>query len=88
MIDRVLHYYHSITDPAFAAYMIEQTGLTPDQQKIAWSFRRDLGPTQYFADKARLPVKRFNDVAAGIHMRMMDELIRLALIGWRAEQNK
>lgn len=26
MTDRVLHYYQAITDPAFAKYMIEQTG--------------------------------------------------------------
>jgi len=86
MTDRVLHYYQTITDPGFAKYMIEETGLNSEQQQIAWSFRRKNGNTQYFADRALLPIKRFNDVAAGIHIRMMDELLRLALIGWRTEQ--
>ena len=88
MTDRVLHYYHVITDPAFAKYMIEQTGLSPELQKIAWDFRRYQGSTDFFADRANLPLKRFNATAAGIHIRLMDELLRLALIGWRAENNK
>ena len=88
MTDRVLHYYHVITDPAFARYMIEQTGLSPELQKIAWDFRKFQGNTEFFADRAGLPAKRFNATAAGIHMRLMDELLRLALIGWRAEQNR
>lgn len=88
MTDRVLHYYHVITDPAFAKYMIEQTGLSPELQKIAWDFRRYQGSTDFFAGRANLPLKRFNATAAGIHIRLMDELLRLALIGWRAENNK
>lgn len=88
MTDRVLHYYHVITDPAFVRYMIEHTGLSPQLQKIAWDFRKFQGDTKFFADRAGLPEKRFNATAAGIHMRLMDELLRLALIGWRAEQNR
>lgn len=87
MIDRTLHYYQTITEPGFAKYMIEKTGLTEKQQNIAWDFRRYSGNTEFFAERAMMPVKRFNAVAAGIHMRMMDELIRLAVIGWKAEQN-
>lgn len=88
MTDRVLHYYHVITDPAFARYMIEQTGLSPELQRIAWDFRKYQAGTDFFADRAGLPLKRFNATAAGIHIRLMDELLRLALIGWRAEQNR
>ena len=88
MIDRTLHYYQAITDPDFAKYMIEETGLSEGQQRIAWDFRRYTGNTEFFAERAALPVKRFNAVAAGIHVRMVDELLRLALIGWRAEQNQ
>ena len=86
MIDRTLHYYQAITDPAFATHMIAETGLSPEQQRIAWDFRRHTGSTEFFADRARMPVKRFNAVSARIHMRMMDELLRLAQIGWRAEK--
>lgn len=86
MIDRVLHYYQFITDPEFAKYMIEGTGLSPEQQRIAWGFRKISGCTEFFAERAQLPVKRFNAITAQMHMRMMDELIRLALIGWRAEK--
>lgn len=85
MTDRVLHYYQSITAPDFARHMIEETGLTKDQQRIAWDFRKFTGSTEFFAERARLPVKRFNAIAAGIHIRMVDELLRLALIGWRVE---
>lgn len=88
MTDRVLHYYHVITDPGFVRYMIEQTGLSPDLQRIAWDFRKHQGDTDFFAQRAGLPLKRFNATAAGIHVRLMDELLRLALIGWRAEQNR
>lgn len=88
MTDRVLHYYQAITDPAFAKYMIEQTGLSPQLQEIAWDFRNYQGDTDFFADRAQMPLKRFNATAAGIHIRLMDELLRLALIGWRTEQNR
>ena len=88
MTDRVLHYYQTITDPEFVKYMIEETGLNNNQQKIAWDFRVYTGDTQFYADRAMLPIKRFNEVSAGIHKRMMDELLRLALIGWRAEKSK
>lgn len=43
MTDRVLHYYQAITDPAFAKYMIDQTGLSPQLQEIAWDFRNYQG---------------------------------------------
>lgn len=87
MLGRTLHYYQAIVEPGFDKHMIEQTGLTADQQKIAWDFRRHTGDTDFYAQHARMPVKRFNAVAANIHMRMMGELLRLAQIGWRAEQN-
>lgn len=87
MIDRTLHYYQAIVEPGFDKHMIEENGFSVDQQKIAWDFRRHTGNTDFFAQRAQLPVKRFNAVAASIHMRMMGELLRLAQIGWRAEQN-
>lgn len=88
MTDRALYYYQAITDPEFARYMIEQTGLSPEMQKIAWDFRRYRESTEFFANRADLPLKLFNAKAARMHMRLMDELLRLALIGWRAEQHR
>lgn len=85
---RVVNYYQACTDPDFAHHMIEETGLSERDKKIAWSFRRTTGNSQYYADLAGLPIKAFNAVCAGIHRRMMDELLRLALIGWRAEKHK
>ena len=85
MTDRTLHYYQAIVDPKFVEHMITETGLNRDQQRIAWDFRRFSGDTGFYADRAQLPVKRFNAVAAGIHVRMMDELLRLAQIGWKTE---
>lgn len=87
MIDRTLHYYQTITDPEFAVHMIEDTGLNAAQQQIAWDFRKYTGDTEFYADRAKLPIKKFNAVAAQIHTRLMDELLRLALIGWRFERN-
>lgn len=86
MTGRALDYYQVITDPDFAKHMITETGLTEKQQEIARSFRDYTAETKYYADLAGMPLKKFNAVSAGIHRRMMDELFRLALIGYRAEQ--
>lgn len=86
MTGRALDYYQVITDPDFAEHMISETGLTESQQRIVRSFRTSTKDTQNYADEAGLPLKKFNAVSAGIHRRMMDELFRLALIGYRAEQ--
>lgn len=86
MLSRTLHYYQTIVEPGFDKHMIEQTGLNDNQQKIAWTFRKLTGDTEFYAQRAGLPVKRFNAIAAEIHMRMVAELLRLAQIGWRAEK--
>lgn len=86
MTDRVLRYYQYITDPAFVEHMVTETGLPDDKQQIVRDFRRYSADTEFYAQRAGLPLKRFNEVSAGIHRRMVDELLRLALIGWRAEQ--
>lgn len=86
MIDRVLHYYKTPTAPGFAAYMIEQTGLSPEQQEMVRDLRKYTGDTQFFADMANLPLKRYNATMACINMRMENEILRLAQIGWAAEQ--
>ena len=86
MLSRTLHYYQAIVEPGFDKHMIEQTGLNDKQQKIAWDFRKLTGDTDFYAQRADLPVKRFNAVAAEIHVRMVAELLRLAQIGWKTEK--
>lgn len=88
MIDRVLHYYQTPTAPAFAQYMIECTGLNAEQQQLVRNLREHSGDTQYFADLAQLPVKRYNATMASINQRMESELLRLAQIGWEAERER
>lgn len=88
MTDRVLHYYKTPTAPGFAAYMIEQTGLSKEQQQMVNDLRRYCGDTQFFADRAKLPLKRYNATMAGINMRLEAEILRLAQIGWAVEQQR
>ena len=83
---RVVNYYQHAASPAFARHMIEETGLSERDQEIAWRFRRETGNTAYYADMAGMPLKLFNEVAGNIHRREMDELLRLAQIGYAAEQ--
>ena len=84
---RVVNYYQHAASAAFVRHMIEETGLSERDQEIAWRFRRETGNTQYYADLAGLPLKLFNEVAGNIHRREMDELFRLAQIGYAAEQS-
>lgn len=88
MTDRVLHYYQTPTAPGFAAYMIEQTGLNAEQQTMVKDLRRFCGDTQFFAERAKMPLKRYNAAMAGINMRLENELLRLAQIGWETEQKR
>lgn len=88
MTDRVLEYYQTPVPPDFETHMIEETGLNELQKKIVRSFRTFTGDTSFYASAAGLPLKRFNAISARIHIRMIDELFRLAIIGWRAEQSR
>ena len=88
MIDRVLHYFQVPTAPGFARHMIERSGLNPEQQKLVWDLRNHSGNTQFFADRAQLPIKRYNATIAVICQRLVGELFRLAQIGWQAEQDR
>lgn len=88
MIDRTVQYYQTPTAPGFARHMIEDTGLSPEQQAMAWDLRHLTGNTEFYADRAKLPLKRYNATMARIHPRMIAELIRLAQIGWVVEQNR
>lgn len=88
MTERVVNYWQTPTRPGFASYMINQTGLNDKQQKMAWDLRNFTGDTMFYADRAGMPIKRYNDAIAGVDRHMMAELIRLAQIGWDAEMNR
>lgn len=86
MKNRLIGYYQYPVPPAFAHHMLDGIGLSPEDRKIAWAFRLSTGDTQFYADLARLPKKRFSERAAGIHQAEMAELIRLAQLGFQYEQ--
>lgn len=87
MTDRVNRYYTTPVDPSFARHMIEGIGLTSEQQSIVRQMRSTIGNTQYFADMAGMDTKKFSRVLGSIHRREMDELLRLAQIGYKTEQS-
>lgn len=83
---RQVDYYQYPAPPAFVHHMLDGVGLSERDRKIAWAFRLSTGDTQFYADLAQLPLKRFSDHAAAIHRTEMAELIRLAIIGYEHEQ--
>lgn len=85
MIDRVLSYYQSPVAPRFLKHMIEETGLTEKQQEMVRDLRTHDGDTAFFADLAGLPKKRYCATIAAVSQRLESELLRLAQIGYAAE---
>lgn len=85
MIDRVLSYYQEPVSPAFLRHMIEETGLTERQQQLVRDLREHDGDTSFFADLSGMPIKKYNAVIASVSMRLEKELLRLAQIGFEAE---
>lgn len=85
MTDRVNRYYATPVDPAFARHMIEGIGLSSRDQELVRRLRTTIGDTQLFADMAGMGKKKYSQVMGNIHRREMDELLRLAQIGYRAE---
>lgn len=88
MCNRVVSYYQMPIDPGFVAHMINDTGLSQRDRDIVWSVRKHTGDTTFYADLAGLPKKMFCSIFGNINRRMMDELFRLALIGWRTETQR
>ena len=85
MTDRVNRYYATPVDPEFARHMIAEIGLSPRDQELVRRLRTTIGDTQLFADMAGMDRKKYSQVMGNIHRREMDELLRLAQIGYRAE---
>lgn len=83
---RVNEYWHTPAPPEFADYIIGSTGLSPEDQQIARNYRAFYGDTQYFADLAGLPIKKFNQRSGDMHRRVMSALIPLAIEGWEARR--
>ena len=81
---RVIQYYKFPVDPDFARHMIDDIGLSDRDRELAWDLRRKCGDTQFYADEADLPIKTYNEATGRIHRRMVEELIRLAQIGYKA----
>lgn len=88
MCNRVISYYHQCIDPGFVKHMIDETGLSDRDKSIVRLMREYWADTQFYADSIGMPAKAFNEAVSGIHRRMMDELFRLALIGFRAEKGQ
>ena len=83
MTDRVLRYFQTPLAPDFLKHMVEETGLTREQQEMVLELREHTGDTAFFADRANMPVKRYNAVIASVCVRLVTELLRLAQIGFR-----
>lgn len=88
MTDRVVNYYQTPVPPGFAKHMIEETGLNEKQRKMVQAWRNFTGDTDFYAEASGLPLKRYNAIAAKVHIRMVDELLRLAVIGWKTENKQ
>ena len=84
---RVMQYYQYPVSPEFARHMIEDIGLSERDKAIAWALRQKSGDTQFFADEAAMPIKSYNEAVGRIHRREMEELLRLAQIGYQALQD-
>lgn len=86
MHNRVVSYYQHPVAPDFARHMIEDIGLSDRDREIVRNLRKQTGDTQFYADLSGLPIKTYNEAAANVHRREMDELLRLAQIGYRLEK--
>lgn len=89
MLDRTVTYYKKPAPPGFVRHMFSETGLSYEDEQIAWAIRQELrGDTQHYADLAGMPKKLYSEHAAGVHKALMSELIRLAIIGWQTENQQ
>lgn len=86
MNGRVNRYYQHPASSDFVRYMIEDSGLCKLDQRIAWNLRNFSGDTALHAQAVGLPERDFNRRVANIGVHMVDELIRLAQIGYEAEK--
>ena len=83
---RVVNYYQAPLPQPFVRHMIEETGLSERDQDLVRQLRDTTGDTAYYADMAGLPKKLYCEILGNINRREMAELLRLAQIGYEAEQ--
>lgn len=83
---RVVNHYQHPASPGLVRHMIEETGLSERDQELVCQLRRYTGDTTYYADMAGMPKKLYCEVLGNVNRRLMDELFRLAEIGYKAEQ--
>lgn len=86
MTGRVNSYYQHPASPEFIHHMIEENGFCEQDKQIIRNLRECFGDTELHAQAAGLPIKVYNDRTASINKRMMDELFRLAEIGYKSEK--
>lgn len=86
MTNRVNHYFQQPASPEFVRHMIEDTGFSAQDKEIVRDLRQYIGDTELHAQTVRLPVKLYNERVGKISVRLMDELFRLAQIGYLTEK--
>lgn len=86
---RVYEYWREPVGKDFEHHMICETDLSEEDQKLCWDMRKGCyGNTEYYAEKAKMPVKLYTERVRHIFRRVMPELIRLAEIGYRYERSQ
>ena len=83
---RVVNYYQHTASPGLVRHMIEETGLSERDQELVCQLRHNTGNTEYYADMACMPKKLYCEAIGNVSRRLVDELFRLAEIGYKAEQ--
>ena len=88
MTGRVNRYFQHPASPAFIRHMIHETGLCELDQKIVRNLREFSGDTELHAQAVGLTDKDYNRRTANLSIRLMDELFRLAQIGYEYESRR
>ena len=83
---RIVSYWQTPVPPGFADHMIKETGLSERDQGLVAALRTSTGDTQYYADRAEMPLRAYNEAVANANRHTMRELIRLAVLGWQYEK--
>lgn len=87
MTDRVVMHYQTPVSKKLENHMLYDTGLTETDRQLVLNLRKHTGDTQFYADLANMNVKRFSERMGKIHVRMVNELIRLSEIGINSEKS-
>ena len=86
MTGRVNRYFQHPASPDFVKHMVEENGFCEQDKLIIRHLREVSGDTALHAQAAGMTDKEYNRRAAAISIRMMDELFRLAQVGYEHEK--